>query len=654
MAKTELTYRGPAWVLALAVAAIVAVVVAGAVVVTGAVGKHNDPTVTLVPAAAPGPDPFTASAANGPAVPIQGTAQTNSASLRKNLPSDRHSHLLVATGTAPGLYGGSGNTHLCDPAALVAYLATHPGKAAAWARVLGVAPRGIGAYIGTLIPAVLTSDTLVGNHGYLNGSATSYPSVLEAGTAVMVDLTGTPRVKCNCGNPLTPPTPIELSNAHLIGTAWPGYTPGTVVLVRPGRRTAKLSLADLGPGTEPAPAPAPTGSDATLPDGAYRLSLPSAAASCGPPNTSLDGQTLVVHGSDASVVDDGVTLTGTVKRENGIFDILLTQQRDPNAVVKVVIVGTRGADPGTISAVSHTFGVYPGTEKEYDCAFKFTGKLATGLGSSFGLLASVPLTGSWVGPVDQPGSKPYSTRLDLTSPDALSGAVDYPELSCGGEVSEVSRTSDSVRLTETITRGTGCVPVVTLTITPLDPNELSVAYSWPGGAATATLERLVGGQPTSASASPGPTVLDLPAGLRCADLQSRGFTYRDAVAYWRAHHKPALMDVDGNRIPCETVYPASDVTAVWGTHAGTPVCTKAVIGPVVVAAEGADNRPLVERITCDGPWAVAGVEIGNPGHEIPIHFFLHWSGGAWHRAPASVCAQPPHVPADIYQFCLVS
>lgn len=66
--------------------------------------------------------------------------------------------------------------------------------------------------------------------------------------------------------------------------------------------------------------------------------------------------------------------------------------------------------------------------------------------------------------------------------------------------------------------------------------------------------------------TPVPTgdVLDQPAGLLCRDLESRGFSYSAAVDYWRFHGQPERMDADRNGIPCETVFPRSDVIAYWG------------------------------------------------------------------------------------------
>ena len=87
---------------------------------------------------------------------------------------------------------------------MVAFLQANPEKAAAWAGVLGISAASIPGYVAELTPVILRSDTYVTNHGFAGGRATTLTSVLQAGTAVMVDKFGTPRVKCYCGNPLTP------------------------------------------------------------------------------------------------------------------------------------------------------------------------------------------------------------------------------------------------------------------------------------------------------------------------------------------------------------------------------------------------------------------------------------------------------------------
>jgi hypothetical protein len=234
------------------VVVLIAAIIAGVIAVVG--GTSAASAVTLEPAAQAGVDPFTASVAIGPAIAFPSNVRAIAANTRQTFPADPKTHTLIATATTPGLYGGSGDAGVCNPQQVVTYLGQNPQKAAAWASVLGIAPNGIAGYVSALTPVLLTSDTLVTNHGYRDGHATMLQSVLEAGTAVMIDATGTPRVKCNCGNPLTPPEPIEPT--HIRGTAWPGYSPTQVTVVRPGPTTTTITLVNTGTGDE---YPQPTG-----------------------------------------------------------------------------------------------------------------------------------------------------------------------------------------------------------------------------------------------------------------------------------------------------------------------------------------------------------------------------------------------------------
>ncbi|MFC4512233.1 DUF6777 domain-containing protein [Streptomyces ehimensis] len=111
-------------------------------------------------------------------------------------------------GSEAGLYGGTLKTSSCDVRRLISFLEApvNRQKAAAWAKALGQDPGGIEEFLLHEVTSVLLgNDTLVRNHGYDQGKAqaTPYDSVLEAGTAVLVDVHGVPAVKCNCGNPLT-------------------------------------------------------------------------------------------------------------------------------------------------------------------------------------------------------------------------------------------------------------------------------------------------------------------------------------------------------------------------------------------------------------------------------------------------------------------
>src|SRR4051794_2186605 len=92
----------------------------------------------------------------------------------------------------PGLYGGTRDHASCDPEQLIAYLEQNPAKGAAWAAALGIQPTQIRQYVDGLTPVILRADTRVTNHGYVNGVANPIQSVLEAGTAVLVDRYGAP------------------------------------------------------------------------------------------------------------------------------------------------------------------------------------------------------------------------------------------------------------------------------------------------------------------------------------------------------------------------------------------------------------------------------------------------------------------------------
>jgi hypothetical protein len=136
-------------------------------------------------------------------------------------------------GSHVGLYGGTLDTRTCDRNQLVLYLEQNPSKAAAWASVLGITTTDIPSYVNGLTPVLLRSDTLVTNHGYANGRATTIRSVLEAGTAVLVDDKGEPVTKCYCGNPLTPPTYYTPGyTPTYYGPRWSGFTGTSITIIQ--------------------------------------------------------------------------------------------------------------------------------------------------------------------------------------------------------------------------------------------------------------------------------------------------------------------------------------------------------------------------------------------------------------------------------------
>ncbi len=138
-------------------------------------------------------------------------------------------------GGTPGLYGGTRAVGSCDVDRQVRFLTADRGKARAFARVSGITQAAIPDYLRNLTPVVLRADTRVTNHGFRGGSATSFQSVLQAGTAVLVDARGLPRVRCACGNPLKPPLALKGTPRHH-GRPWSGYEPTRVIVVTPAPR----------------------------------------------------------------------------------------------------------------------------------------------------------------------------------------------------------------------------------------------------------------------------------------------------------------------------------------------------------------------------------------------------------------------------------
>ena len=122
------------------------------------------------------------------------------------------------------------NNSTCDKNQLVSFLQANPDKAAAWAQALGITAAQIPAFVAPLTPVLLRSDTTVTNHGFVDGRLTTMTSVLQAGTAVLVNQYGQPVVKCYCGNPLGPPPPMK--QVRYTGPTWPDFQPGALTIIQ--------------------------------------------------------------------------------------------------------------------------------------------------------------------------------------------------------------------------------------------------------------------------------------------------------------------------------------------------------------------------------------------------------------------------------------
>ncbi|MGW0859251.1 DUF6777 domain-containing protein [Streptomyces sp. NPDC002690] len=228
-----------------ALSAVVSVAALSATGCAGAPGAARPAATTaghevvLQPAAARGPAPFTRSTAG--AVPGAEDAQP----LPANGAPAAAPVVHTVTGDAAGLYGGVRNTPSCDVAAQADLLTEDSGRARAFAGVAGIEAVQIPGYLRALTPVVLRADVRVTDHGFAGGAPTRFQTVLQSGTAVMVDSRGLPRVRCASGDPLAPAVPLTGRVADR-GERWPGYAPERVLDVAPSTRVLEsLVIADL-------------------------------------------------------------------------------------------------------------------------------------------------------------------------------------------------------------------------------------------------------------------------------------------------------------------------------------------------------------------------------------------------------------------------
>ncbi|MFC1405557.1 MULTISPECIES: DUF6777 domain-containing protein [Streptacidiphilus] len=213
-------WRRPAALVALGAAVAAAVVLP--IVLTG---SGTSQAVALQTADSTGPYPFTPDTQSKPTAGASATASAGQAATQAAGTPTR-----TVPGSAVGLYGGTESLSSCDVARLSAYLTTHQDKGRAWASVEGITQDRIAAYLRTLTPVVLRADTRVTNHGFQNGQATAFQSVLQSGTAVLIDSSGLPRARCACGNPLLAPDRSG-SQETFTGTAWPTFQVNNIVII---------------------------------------------------------------------------------------------------------------------------------------------------------------------------------------------------------------------------------------------------------------------------------------------------------------------------------------------------------------------------------------------------------------------------------------
>lgn len=129
-------------------------------------------------------------------------------------PADVRGAKRVDVGSGP--FGGTGSDLVCDRELLIRSLKARPDRLREWARVLRIdpTPSAVARFIRKLRPVTLTQDTRVTNHSFVNGRTVGFQSILQAGTAVLVDKDGRPVARCRCGNPLLEPTFVKVAKCY--------------------------------------------------------------------------------------------------------------------------------------------------------------------------------------------------------------------------------------------------------------------------------------------------------------------------------------------------------------------------------------------------------------------------------------------------------
>jgi hypothetical protein len=216
------------------------IVAAVVVFFVGNANKSSASDVALVGRDAAGTNSFTPSIANPAAAPLGAQALAE--------PPASSSGLITAKGDAAGLYAGQKNVPSCNSGQLADFLQSNPSKNAAWAKAVNVQPTDVRPFILTLTSALLRVDTRVTEYKFAGDQPQPHQSVLQAGTAVLLDRTGFPRVRCQSGNPLGEPRAVSGSPSYA-GPKWSGFSPRRIVTVQPAASTGPFILIDSPTGS---------------------------------------------------------------------------------------------------------------------------------------------------------------------------------------------------------------------------------------------------------------------------------------------------------------------------------------------------------------------------------------------------------------------
>lgn len=236
----------------------VAMVLVGAVIVVAMVvrqrGAAVEGQILLEAAADVGGNPFTASVTEFAAPGFDPDAEITLGSSSDGTPllaprlgasGAEAGGVPSYRGGTPGLFGGIKDRRSCDAEQLNSLLAAEPVKSEAFAEAQGIAQADLASFIEELTPVNLRGDTRVTDHGLVDGRPRASQSVLQAGTAVLIDRFGVPRVRCESGSPLKPAVAARAAPSYE-GSQWEGFNSNHVsVIIQNTAPIETLTLIEL-------------------------------------------------------------------------------------------------------------------------------------------------------------------------------------------------------------------------------------------------------------------------------------------------------------------------------------------------------------------------------------------------------------------------
>jgi hypothetical protein len=276
---------------AIAAAVALAAVGAGAAVYVASGGGDGAGVVLMPATATSADDPFDdldLMPAEQRSASVEGSTEDLAETRELDAPVELAA--VAVRGTEPLVYAATNDEPACDLAPLEeAAEDDAAGELATWFELVGGDrgdARGGGAGGGTgtdrdavdrdeileqLTAVRLRHDTRVTAHRLDGGDAEAYPAVLQAGTAVLIDEVGVPRVRCTGGVPLSEPVAAddELDAADAVDAgahaanadeAWAAFDPRDVVVIERGGEHDGFEVADLG-GADPFTRPAGSNGD---------------------------------------------------------------------------------------------------------------------------------------------------------------------------------------------------------------------------------------------------------------------------------------------------------------------------------------------------------------------------------------------------------